>query len=84
MTTSSQGQLCHARFWDLQPHFQEHFFLEYASKEWEAHAASSYPALLDRFKTDLQKASTLRDTWLLQTAQEEQEGVLKRSLETKS
>ena len=65
---------------DLRPLFQEHFFLEYASKEWEVHAVSSYPALLDMFEIDLQKALTLRDAWLLRTAQEGQEEVLKRLL----
>jgi len=79
-THTKMDQLHDADSWNLRPHFQEHFFLEYASKEWRVHAVSSYPALLDSFKIDLQKASTLRDAWLLQTAQEGQKEVLKRLL----
>jgi hypothetical protein len=46
-THTEMDQLHHAKFWELLPHFQEHFFLVYASNEWEGHAVSSYPALLD-------------------------------------
>jgi ankyrin repeat protein len=74
------GNLVIRRKTHTKPHFQEHSFLEYASKEWEVHAVSSYPALLDSFEIDLQKAPTLRDAWLLRTAQEGQEEVLKRLL----
>ena len=79
-THTKMDQLHPADSRDLQPHFQKHFFLEYASKEWQAHAVSSYPALLDKFKIDLRKAPTLRDAWLLRTAQEGQEEVLKQLL----
>ncbi len=71
---------------DLQDDFNKHFFLENAFEEWREHAAASYLALLERFhvsfEDSLLKAPTLRDTWLLRTAQKGQEAVVKLLLET--
>jgi len=71
---------------DVREDFQKHFFLEYASGEWEEHAVASYPALLKRFEVNfednLQKVPTLRDAWLLRAAEVGQEKVVKLLLET--
>ena len=61
--------------------YQQHSFLEYSSSEWEDHAIASYPALLKELKVDVVKAPTLRDAWLLLTAREGQEAVVKLLLE---
>ncbi|KAM3549052.1 hypothetical protein MY1884_008914, partial [Beauveria asiatica] len=78
------GMLVKAGPYKLRDQFSQHFFLEYASSEWENHAIASYSALLHDWQglaIDVTKALTLRDSWLLRVAEEGQEAVVRLLLE---
>ncbi|KAM3548408.1 hypothetical protein ARSEF4850_009431, partial [Beauveria asiatica] len=78
------GILVKAGPYELRDQFSQHFFLEYASSEWENHAIASYSALLHDWQglaIDVTKALTLRDSWLLRVAEEGQEAVVRLLLE---
>jgi len=65
-------------------YFDSYDFLLYSSKEWQEHALAASPALVTdyEFKQDtLEKASTLRDSWLLRVAKEGHGAVLQQLLE---
>ncbi|KAG7429088.1 Ankyrin repeat domain-containing protein 50 [Fusarium oxysporum f. sp. raphani] len=69
---------------ELQIHWHQYSFLEYASSDWEEHAIASCPAILKDFQIDIVKAPTLRDAWLLRAAREGQgqEAIVKLLLTT--
>ena len=59
-------------------------FLQYACQEWQEHALAASSALMTdcKFEQDgLEKASTLRDSWLLRAAEEGHEAVVQLLLE---
>ena len=62
----------------------DHCFLQYARKEWEAHALAANPALATDYEfwnDNLHKVPTFRDFWLNQAAAEGQEVIVQRLLE---
>ncbi|OAP55707.1 hypothetical protein AYL99_09859 [Fonsecaea erecta] len=69
-------QLNKVPYHSLEDSFPGYAFLKYASDEWEDHAIAIDPTLLDG-KINLEKAPTLRDAWLLRTAEEGQIRTLK-------
>ena len=63
---------------------QEYCFFNYASQEWDEHALVASPALVTDYefkKDNLDKISSLRDTWLSRAAAEGQEVVVRLLLE---
>jgi ankyrin repeat protein/Cdc6-like AAA superfamily ATPase len=59
-------------------------FLQYAAEEWQEHVLAASPALVTDYefkKDNLDKMSTLRDTWLYRAAAEGQEVVVRLLLE---
>ncbi|KAH7462318.1 hypothetical protein FOMA001_g18690 [Fusarium oxysporum f. sp. matthiolae] len=85
LVVSCRNNMLHKTPWkELQAHSHQYSFLGYASREWEEHAITSYPAILKDLQIDTAKAPTLRDAWLLRTAREGQgqEAVVKLLLAT--